>query len=151
MTTAISPIPDLLPLEFDQAYVDRLEAGICRNCRTPRRRASSRIMACRPMTPACSSPTRRPPTIYEAAVAHGGVKRDPKLVANWITGDVAAFANSVGLIDAADPYQAGPGRGPRRSDQRRHDLRQDREGRAGDHRRRGRRTATRARSSRRAG
>jgi aspartyl-tRNA(Asn)/glutamyl-tRNA(Gln) amidotransferase subunit B len=34
---------------------------------------------------------------YEAAVKHGGGKRDAKAVANWITGDVAAYANSVGL------------------------------------------------------
>ncbi len=34
---------------------------------------------------------------YEAAVGVGGVARDAKLVANWITGDVAAYANSVGL------------------------------------------------------
>ena len=32
------PDPDLLPLEFDQAYVDALAASICRNCPTTRRR-----------------------------------------------------------------------------------------------------------------
>jgi aspartyl-tRNA(Asn)/glutamyl-tRNA(Gln) amidotransferase subunit B len=30
-------------------------------------------------------------------VKHGGLARDPKLVANWIIGDVAAYANSQGL------------------------------------------------------
>ena len=35
------PDPDLLPLEFTQAYVDELQGGACRNCRTRRRRASS--------------------------------------------------------------------------------------------------------------
>jgi len=34
---------------------------------------------------------------FEAAVTHGGTPRDAKLVANWINGDVAAFANSQGL------------------------------------------------------
>ncbi len=34
---------------------------------------------------------------FEAVVAHGGKSRDPKVVANWIMGDVAAYANSVGL------------------------------------------------------
>jgi aspartyl-tRNA(Asn)/glutamyl-tRNA(Gln) amidotransferase subunit B len=31
---------------------------------------------------------------FEAAAAYGGVKRDAKAVANWIMGDLAAFANS---------------------------------------------------------
>jgi aspartyl-tRNA(Asn)/glutamyl-tRNA(Gln) amidotransferase subunit B len=34
---------------------------------------------------------------FEAAVKHGGGKRDGKAVANWVTGDVAAYANSQGL------------------------------------------------------
>jgi aspartyl-tRNA(Asn)/glutamyl-tRNA(Gln) amidotransferase subunit B len=37
---------------------------------------------------------------FEAAVKHGGSNRDAKLVANWINGDVAAFANSQGLLIA---------------------------------------------------
>jgi Asp-tRNA(Asn)/Glu-tRNA(Gln) amidotransferase B subunit len=40
------PDPDLLPLEFDEAFVAELKAS-CRNCRTPRRRASSAVTACR--------------------------------------------------------------------------------------------------------
>ena len=34
---------------------------------------------------------------YEAAVRHGGTKRDAKIVANWVTGDIAAYANLIGL------------------------------------------------------
>ncbi len=44
------PDPDLLPLEFSQAYVDELAAHLP-NCRTPRRRGSSRSTASPPMTP----------------------------------------------------------------------------------------------------
>ncbi len=36
------PDPDLLPLEFDEAYRRGAEGAICRNCRTTRRSASSR-------------------------------------------------------------------------------------------------------------
>ncbi|MBD5634238.1 MAG: Asp-tRNA(Asn)/Glu-tRNA(Gln) amidotransferase GatCAB subunit B, partial [Candidatus Eremiobacteraeota bacterium] len=34
---------------------------------------------------------------YEACVAYGGTKRDAKVVANWVNGDLAAYANSQGL------------------------------------------------------
>jgi Asp-tRNA(Asn)/Glu-tRNA(Gln) amidotransferase B subunit len=36
------PDPDLLPLEFDHAYVEALKP-VCRNCRTTRRRALCRL------------------------------------------------------------------------------------------------------------
>jgi aspartyl-tRNA(Asn)/glutamyl-tRNA(Gln) amidotransferase subunit B len=55
------PDPDLLPLEFDQAFVDAWPP-ICRSCRTTKRTASSRPMASRLMTPRCLSPKRKPLT-----------------------------------------------------------------------------------------
>ena len=57
------PDPDLLPLEFDQAYRRRRWPSDCRNCRTPRRRASSRIL--RPVSLRCRRAHRRarPPPI----------------------------------------------------------------------------------------
>ena len=33
---------------------------------------------------------------FEAAVKHGGKTRDARAVANWINGDIAAYANSIG-------------------------------------------------------
>ena len=56
------PDPDLLPLEFDQAYRRRARPTGCRSCPTPRRRASSRPTASRPTMPACSWPSAPPPT-----------------------------------------------------------------------------------------
>jgi aspartyl-tRNA(Asn)/glutamyl-tRNA(Gln) amidotransferase subunit B len=50
------PDPDLLPLEFDQAFVDALKRT-CRNCRTTRRRASSKELGLSPTTPRCWSPS----------------------------------------------------------------------------------------------
>ncbi|MGH6822673.1 MAG: Asp-tRNA(Asn)/Glu-tRNA(Gln) amidotransferase subunit GatB, partial [Methylocella sp.] len=44
---------------------------------------------------------------YEAAIKHGGGPRDAKLVANWINGDVAAYANSVGLSVARTRIKPG--------------------------------------------
>ena len=54
------PDPDLLPLVLDADWVARLQAPSCRNCRTPRRRASCATMACRAYDAACWSPSRRP-------------------------------------------------------------------------------------------
>ena len=34
---------------------------------------------------------------FEAALKHGGASRDARVVANWINGDLAAFANAAGL------------------------------------------------------
>ena len=90
------PDPDLLPLEFDQAYVDDLaqhlpelpdekKARFMRDYGLPAYDAGVLVA------------DRESADYYEAAVKHGGVKRDAKAVANWITGDVAAYANSVGL------------------------------------------------------
>ena len=53
------PDPDLLPLEFSEAYRRRAEGRPCRNCRTRRRPASSPNSASRPMTPACWWPNAR--------------------------------------------------------------------------------------------
>ena len=67
------PDPDLLPLEFDQAYVDALAEGLP-ELRTPRRRASSNPTACLPTMPACSSPSG-PPPITSRRWPRGGTAR----------------------------------------------------------------------------
>ena len=90
------PDPDLLPLEFDQAYVDDLaqhlpelpdekKARFMRDYGLPSYDAGVLVA------------DKETADYYEATVLHGGVKRDAKAVANWITGDVAAYANSVGV------------------------------------------------------
>ena len=90
------PDPDLLPLEFDQAYVDDLaqhlpelpdekKARFMRDYGLPAYDAGVLVA------------DKETADYYEAAALFGGAKRDAKAVANWITGDVAAYANSVGL------------------------------------------------------
>ena len=49
------------------------------------------------MTPAILVAEKETADYYEAAVAHGGAKRDAKAVANWIMGDLSAYANAHGL------------------------------------------------------
>jgi len=114
------PDPDLLPLEFDQAYVDRLKAGL------PELPDAKKARFIKDYgLPAYDAGVlvadKETADYFESAVKFGGVEsvtgeqkgrfirvaagqatataiaRDPKLVANWISGDVAAFANSAGL------------------------------------------------------
>ena len=90
------PDPDLLPLEFDQAYVDALAAFLPElpDAKKARFMADYGLPA---YDAGVLVADRETADYFEAAVAHGGKKRDAKAVANWIMGDVAAYANSIGL------------------------------------------------------
>jgi aspartyl-tRNA(Asn)/glutamyl-tRNA(Gln) amidotransferase subunit B len=90
------PDPDLLPLEFDQAYVDAL-AGYLPELPDAKK---ARFMADYGL-PAYDAgilvADKETADYFEATVAHAGKARDAKAVANWIMGDVSAYANSIGL------------------------------------------------------
>ncbi len=90
------PDPDLLPLEFDQTYVDDLAAHLPELPDAKRARfiADYGLPAYDATVLVADKETA---DYYEAAIAHGGAKRDAKVVANWVMGDVSAYANSVGL------------------------------------------------------
>jgi aspartyl-tRNA(Asn)/glutamyl-tRNA(Gln) amidotransferase subunit B len=89
------PDPDLLPLEFDQAYVDSLAADLPELPDAKRARFMTEYGL-----PAYDAGVlvadRETADFYETTVKHGGKSRDAKAVANWILGDVAAYANSIG-------------------------------------------------------
>jgi aspartyl-tRNA(Asn)/glutamyl-tRNA(Gln) amidotransferase subunit B len=90
------PDPDLLPLEFDQAYIDQLAAALpelpdAKNARFITQYGLATYDA------GVLVADRETADYFETAVAHGGTRRDPKAVANWIMGDVSAYANSIGL------------------------------------------------------
>jgi aspartyl-tRNA(Asn)/glutamyl-tRNA(Gln) amidotransferase subunit B len=90
------PEPDLLPLEFDQAFVDALAADLPE---LPDAK-QDRFIAEYGVTPYDAmvlTLERETADYYEAAVAFGGTKRDGKAVANLVNGDIAAYANSQGL------------------------------------------------------
>jgi aspartyl-tRNA(Asn)/glutamyl-tRNA(Gln) amidotransferase subunit B len=90
------PDPDLLPLEFDQAYVDGLAVHLPELPDAKRARFISDY-GLPPYDAGVLVADKETADYYEAAVAHGGKTRDPKAVANWIMGDVAAYANSLGV------------------------------------------------------
>jgi aspartyl-tRNA(Asn)/glutamyl-tRNA(Gln) amidotransferase subunit B len=93
------PDPDLLPLEFDQAYVDAL-AGYLPELPDAKKARFIEQYGLPPYDAGVLVADKETADYFEAAVKHGGTRRDPKLVANWITGDVAAYANSAGLAIA---------------------------------------------------
>ncbi|MBS7541414.1 Asp-tRNA(Asn)/Glu-tRNA(Gln) amidotransferase subunit GatB [Ancylobacter lacus] len=90
------PDPDLLPLEFDDAFVEALKAHLPELPDEKKARfiADYGLSAYDADVLVAEKETA---DYYEAAVAHGGVRRDAKAVANWVMGDVSAFANASGL------------------------------------------------------
>ncbi len=90
------PDPDLLPLEFDQAYVDALATYLPELPDAKKNRFITEYGL-----PAYDAGVlvadKETADYYEATVNFGSKRRDPKAVANWIMGDVAAYANSLAL------------------------------------------------------
>jgi aspartyl-tRNA(Asn)/glutamyl-tRNA(Gln) amidotransferase subunit B len=87
------PDPDLLPLEFDERYVADLAARLPELPDAKK----ARFMGDYGLSSYDAGvlvAERDTADYFEAAVAYGGRKRDAKAVANWIMGDVAAYANS---------------------------------------------------------
>jgi len=98
------PDPDLLPLELDQAFIDQLAANLPElpDAKKARFMAQYGLSA---YDAGVLVSERETADYYESAVSHGGATRDAKAVANWIMGDLSAYANAQGLSVA----QAGIG------------------------------------------
>ena len=93
------PDPDLLPLELDEAFVASLAAGLPELPDAKR----ARFMADYGLSAYDASilvAERETADFFEGALKHGDGKRDPKAVANWLMGDVAAQANAQGVSPA---------------------------------------------------
>jgi aspartyl-tRNA(Asn)/glutamyl-tRNA(Gln) amidotransferase subunit B len=90
------PDPDLLPLEFDQAFIDDLAQHLPELPDDKEARFISEY-GVTPYDAMVLTLERETADYYEAAVKYGGIKRDGKAVANLVTGDIAAYANSQGL------------------------------------------------------
>jgi aspartyl-tRNA(Asn)/glutamyl-tRNA(Gln) amidotransferase subunit B len=89
------PDPDLLPLEFDDAFIEAMREGLTE---LPDEK-KARLVRDYGVTPYDASVLileRETADFYEAAVKHGGKTRDGKAVANLVMGDVSAYANSIG-------------------------------------------------------
>jgi aspartyl-tRNA(Asn)/glutamyl-tRNA(Gln) amidotransferase subunit B len=90
------PDPDLLPLEFDQAFIDELAQHLPELPDDKQARFISEY-GVTPYDAMVLTLERESADYYEAAVKFGGGKRDGKAVANLLNGDIAAYANSQGL------------------------------------------------------
>ena len=90
------PDPDLLPLEIDEAFVDALAADLPElpDAKKARFMAEHGLSAYDATIIAADKETA---DFFEKAVRHGGAKRDAKAVANWLMGDLSAFANAQNL------------------------------------------------------
>ena len=95
------PDPDLLPLEFDQACVDELAAGLP-ELPDARRRASSPICGLSPYDAGVLTAEREVADYFEA-VAKG---RDAKAAANWVINELTGRLNREGLSISDSPVSA---------------------------------------------
>ncbi|HVW91447.1 MAG TPA: Asp-tRNA(Asn)/Glu-tRNA(Gln) amidotransferase subunit GatB, partial [Devosia sp.] len=89
------PDPDLLPLEFDDAFIEGLRAGLT-ELPDDKKARLIREYGVTPYDASVLILERETADYYEAAVKHGGKARDGKAVANLVMGDVSAYANSIG-------------------------------------------------------
>ncbi len=100
------PDPDLLPLEFDEDFIEALRAHLPELPDAKK----ARFMADYGLSAYDASilvADRETANFFEAAARHGAGKRDAKAVANWIMGDLSAHANSHGLAVADAGLSAG--------------------------------------------
>ena len=100
------PDPDLLPLELDDAFIDALAARLPELPDAKK----ARFIADYGLSPYDATilvADRETADYFEQAVAHGGVRRDAKAVANWIMGDLSAYANAQGVAVAEAGLSAG--------------------------------------------
>jgi len=90
------PDPDLLPLEFDDAFVDALHAGLPE---LPDEKKARFVgdYGLSAYDALVLTAERETAAFFEAAALYGGAKRDAKAVANWIMGDLSAAANARGV------------------------------------------------------
>ncbi len=93
------PDPDLLPLEFDEAFVAELAAKLPElpDAKKARLMGEYGLGA---YDASILSADRETADYFEAAARHGGTTRDAKAVANWLMGDLSAYANSQGFAVA---------------------------------------------------
>jgi aspartyl-tRNA(Asn)/glutamyl-tRNA(Gln) amidotransferase subunit B len=90
------PDPDLLPLEFDDAFVEALRL-VLPELPDEKKARFMRDYGLSAYDAAILCAERETAAFFEDAALHGGAKRDAKMVANWIMGDLSAYANANGV------------------------------------------------------
>ncbi len=90
------PDPDLLPLEFDDAFIAELKAHLP-ELPDDKKARFMRDLGLSAYDAAILCAERETAAFFEEVVAHGGGKREAKAVANWIMGDLSGYANAHGF------------------------------------------------------
>ncbi len=90
------PDPDLLPLDLDEGFVEALAAGLP-ELPDEKKARFVKDYGLSAYDAGVLVAERELAAYFERTVEVEPAGRDPKLVANWITGDLAAYANSQGL------------------------------------------------------
>jgi len=100
------PDPDLLPLEFDDAFIDALKAQLPELPDEKKARFMGDYgLSAYDAAILCAE--RETAAFFEQATRHGAGKRDAKAIANWIMGDLSAYANAHGVAVAEAGLSAG--------------------------------------------
>ena len=100
------PDPDLLPLEFDDALVAQMQAQLP-ELPDDKKARFMRDYGLSAYDAAILCAERETAAFFEEAARDGGAPRDAKAVANWIMGDLSAYANANGLSVAQAGLSAG--------------------------------------------
>jgi aspartyl-tRNA(Asn)/glutamyl-tRNA(Gln) amidotransferase subunit B len=100
------PDPDLLPLEFEDAFIEEMRAHLP-ELPDEKKARFMRDYGLSAYDAAILSAERETAGFFEEAALHGGAKRDAKAVANWIMGDLSAHANANGVSLADAGLSAG--------------------------------------------
>jgi aspartyl-tRNA(Asn)/glutamyl-tRNA(Gln) amidotransferase subunit B len=100
------PDPDLLPLEFDDAFVEALRESLP-ELPDDKKARFMRDYGLSAYDAAILCAERETAAFFEEATLHGGAKRDAKMVANWIMGDLSAYANANGFAVGEAGLSAG--------------------------------------------
>ena len=99
------PDPDLLPLEFDQAFVDEIAATLPELPDAKKARFIEEY-GLSPYDSGVLVAERETAEYFEAVIDPDGAKRDPKLAANWVTAELFGRLNSADLEIADSPVAA---------------------------------------------
>ncbi len=143
------PDPDLLPLELSPSLVADLQRSLP-ELPDGKKSRFVRDYALSAYDADVLVAERETAEYFEALVGGSGAapRRDPKLAANWVINELAGRLNREGKDIAAAPISAAHLGTILDYDRRRHDLRQDRQGRVRHRLDRGRRPARHRRSAR---
>ena len=99
------PDPDLLPVELDQAFVDEIRESLPELPEAKARRFADEF-GLSAYDAGVLVAERETAEFYEAVVDPDGVKRDPKIAANWIAGDFFRRLNADDLEIVDSPVSA---------------------------------------------